>query len=116
MVSKLNSKEEQAISWVLDAFSHHAIGFLTNSKGHGHFTSPTQDPMAAIPNDATERYDKSCMEIACHIVAEGAITKTRSGSTWGTIFYELDPRGHATLSRAYLSQRQKQRRQREQEW
>lgn len=72
--------------------------------------------MAAIADDVRDRYNRSCMEIACHIVAEGAITKTRSGSTYDTIFYELDPRGNAALSRAYLSQRQKQRRHSEQEW
>lgn len=72
--------------------------------------------MAAIANDVRDRYKKSCMEIACHIVAEGATTKTRSGSTYDTILFELDPRGNAALSRVYLSQRQKQRRAHEQEW
>lgn len=92
---------------------------LTNYKEHGHFFSSTQDPMVTLANDVRDRYNRSYMEIARHIVDEDAITKTRSVSTRQTIFYELDSRGHAALSRAYLSQRQKQRtpaEHREQQW
>lgn len=79
----------------------------TNWKEHG-FSSLAQEPILRNTNDLKARYR---IEITLGIHADTGLgsTRTRSGSTNQTKFYELDDRGNATWSRGYLAQRQKQR-------
>ena len=94
------------------------FGLLINRK-ENRFSSSNQISTAAIINDVKIQYNliddvkiqynQKCLAIAHDITDENVIIKTRSGSTFQAVFYELDCRWNATFSREYLSQNHKQR-------